>query len=187
MTLTLPYTFVTGATALAAEVNGNFSAVKTEVDIKVANALLTTKGDIIAATAASTPARLGVGTDRQMLVADSTASNGVKWQYEGELGTPNAQTGATYTFVLTDSAGLVTFSYGSAITATIPPNSSVAYPIGTQINILQIGAGQITVAGGSGVTLQSEASRIKTRAQYAMATVIKLGTNEWVVVGNVVA
>jgi hypothetical protein len=87
MALTIPNTFATGNTALASEVNANFTAVKTEVDLKVANALLTTKGDIIAASAASTPARLGVGTNGQLLVADSTATNGVAWGSPSKIGT----------------------------------------------------------------------------------------------------
>ena len=79
MALTIPNTFVTGTTALASEVNGNFTAVKTEVDLKIANTLLTTKGDIIAASATSTPARLAVGSNGQVLVADSGQTNGVAW------------------------------------------------------------------------------------------------------------
>ena len=79
MALTIPNTFSTGNTALASEVNANFQAVKTEVDLKIGNTLLTTKGDIIAASAASTPARLSVGTNGQTLLADSTATNGVAW------------------------------------------------------------------------------------------------------------
>lgn len=87
MALTIPNNFQTGNTALASEVNANFQAVKTEVDLKVANTLLTTKGDIIAASAASTPARLGVGTNGQLLVADSAATNGVAWGSPSKIGT----------------------------------------------------------------------------------------------------
>ena len=57
----------------------------------------------------------------------------------------NAQTGTTYTFVLADNGKLVTASNASAQTYSIPTNASVAYPIGTQINIIQIGAGQVTI------------------------------------------
>ena len=86
MALTIPNTFTTGETALASEVNANFTAVKTEVDLKIGNTLLTTKGDIIAASAASTPARLGVGTNGQTLLADSAATNGVAWGQVTSLG-----------------------------------------------------------------------------------------------------
>jgi hypothetical protein len=146
-------------------------------------ATLTTKGDIYAATASATVTRLGVGSDRQKMTADSAASTGIKWQYEGEL-TLNAQTGTTYTLVLTDSAKFVTLSNASAITATVPPNSSVAFPTGTQVNLMQLGAGQVTVAAGSGVTLRSAGTLVKTSAQYAVATLLKIDTDTWVLVGN---
>jgi hypothetical protein len=53
--------------------------MKTNADAAIAKSLVTTKGDIIAATGASTPARLGVGTNGQALIADSTAATGLKW------------------------------------------------------------------------------------------------------------
>lgn len=99
----------------------------------------------------------------------------------------NAQTGTTYTAVLGDDGDLVTLDNASAITFTVPPNSSVAFGIGTQINIMQLGAGQVTIAAGAGVTLQSAGSKLKTSAQYAVATCCKIATDTWVVVGNLSA
>jgi len=99
----------------------------------------------------------------------------------------NAQTGATYTAVLTDDGKLVTMSNASANTITIPPNSSVAYGIGTQINIAQLGAGATTIVAGSGVTLNSDGAKLKLNAQYAVATCVKTDTNTWFVVGNLKA
>lgn len=99
----------------------------------------------------------------------------------------NAQTGTTYTAVLTDDGRLVTCDNAAAITFTIPPNSSVAFGIGTQINIMQLGAGQVTIAAGVGVTLRSAGSKLKTSAQYAVATCCKIATDTWVVVGNLSA
>lgn len=98
--------------------------------------------------------------------------------------TLNAQTGTTYTLVLADAHKLVTLSNASAITLTVPPNSSVAFETGDQVNLLQLGAGQVTVAAGSGVTLRSEGSKVKLTGQYALATLVKIGTDEWVLVGN---
>jgi|APGre2960657404_1045060.scaffolds.fasta_scaffold00172_5 hypothetical protein len=168
--------------ASAAATNGVTWATPTDTT-KQPIATLTTKGDIYAATAASTVTRLGVGTDRKKLTADAAEATGIKWQYEGEL-TLNAQTGTTYTLVLTDSAKFVTLSNASAITATVPPNSSVAFPTGTQVNLMQLGAGQVTVAAGSGVTLRSAGTLVKTSAQYAVATLLKIDTDTWVLVGN---
>ena len=99
----------------------------------------------------------------------------------------NAQTGTTYTTVLADDGKLITCDNASPIALTIPPNSSVAYGIGTQINIMQLGAGQVTITAGAGVTLRSAGSKLKTSAQYAVATCAKIATDTWVVVGNLSA
>ena len=99
----------------------------------------------------------------------------------------NAQTGTTYTTVLTDDGKLITCSNAAAIALTIPPNSSVAYGIGTQINIAQLGAGTVTITAGAGVTLNSAGAKLKTDAQYAIATCVKTDTNTWFVVGNLKA
>jgi hypothetical protein len=100
----------------------------------------------------------------------------------------NAQTGTTYTFVLADDCKLVTASNASAQTYTIPPAASVAYNTGSQLNIVQKGAGQVTFAAGSGVTIRSTgatAAAPKLRAQYSSATAIYEGSDVWFVVGDI--
>lgn len=100
----------------------------------------------------------------------------------------NAQTGTTYTFVLTDRDDLVTASNASAQTYTIPLNSSVAFPTGSLINLIQIGSGQVTVVGAGGVTLNSTgatSAQPKTRAQYSVITLIKAGTDTWYATGDI--
>jgi len=100
----------------------------------------------------------------------------------------NAQTGTSYTTVLTDNSKLITLANASAIAVTIPPYSSVAYPIGSQITMAQYAAGQVTISGGSGVTVVSTggtASTPKLRAQYSTATAIQTSTNTWLVVGDI--
>jgi hypothetical protein len=100
----------------------------------------------------------------------------------------NTQTGTTYTTVLADNGKLITQSNASAIATTIPLNSSVAYPVGAQLNIAQLGAGQITVAGASGVTVVSTgatAATPKTRAQYSSLTAIQTSTDNWLVAGDI--
>ena len=99
---------------------------------------------------------------------------------------PNAQTGTTYTLVLADANKLVTLSNASAITMTVPPNSSVAFSVGTRLDLAQIGAGQVTVAQGAGVTV-SATPGLKFRAQYAGATLIKTGTDAWLLFGDLSA
>ena len=100
--------------------------------------------------------------------------------------TLNAQTGTTYTLVLTDSAKVVTLNNASAIALTVPTNASVAFAIGAQVNLVQLGAGQVTV-GGASVTLRSQGSKLKLNGQYSAATLLKINTDEWVLVGNTAA
>ena len=95
----------------------------------------------------------------------------------------NAQTGTTYTTVLLDNNKVVTLDNASAIALTVPLNSSVAYPTGAQIHLYNKGAGQVTVAGDTGVTVNSS-NGLKLRAQYSVATLIKLDTNTWVLIGD---
>jgi hypothetical protein len=100
----------------------------------------------------------------------------------------NAQTGTSYTTVLADNGKLITQSNGSAITTTIPPFSSVAYPVGAQLNFAQYGAGQVTFAQGAGVTIVStgaSASAPKLRAQYSTATAICTSQDNWIIVGDI--
>jgi hypothetical protein len=100
----------------------------------------------------------------------------------------NAQTGTTYTFVLTDRDDLVTASNSSAQTYTIPLNSSVAFPTGSLVNLIQIGTGQVTVQGAGGVTVLSTggtAASPKTRARYSVMTLIKAGTDTWYATGDI--
>lgn len=99
----------------------------------------------------------------------------------------NAQTGTTYTLALGDAGGLVTLSNAGAITLTVPTNASVAFPVGTQIFLRQIGAGQVTVAAAGGVTLQSYNSNLKITGQHAGCSLIKEATNTWSVQGNLSA
>jgi hypothetical protein len=100
----------------------------------------------------------------------------------------NAQTGTSYTTVLADNGKLVTQTNASAITTTIPPNSSVAYPVGAQLNVAQFGAGQVSFAQGAGVTIVSTgatASAPQLRAQYSTATAIQTATDTWLVIGDI--
>ena len=96
----------------------------------------------------------------------------------------NAQTGTTYTLVLADLGKLVTLSNASAITLTVPPNADVAFSVGSHVDIAQIGAGQVTIAPGSGVTIGSR-NGTKLAGQYAIGTLIKIDTNTWLSVGDI--
>ena len=96
----------------------------------------------------------------------------------------NAQgTATSYTLALTDAGKLVTFT-GAASTVTIPLNSSVAFGVGDQINIAQLGTAQVTIGTASGVSVVSAGSKTKTNGQYAVVTVVQYTTNSWLLLGN---
>jgi hypothetical protein len=96
----------------------------------------------------------------------------------------NART-SSYTLVLSDQSKMIEINSASATTLTIPSDSSVNFPVGTYIVVLQTGSGQITIAG-SGFIPDATPGR-KTRTLWAMATLIKRGTNLWVIAGDLVA
>ena len=97
----------------------------------------------------------------------------------------NDQTGTSYTLVLTDDAKTVTMTNSSANTLTVPLNSSVAFPVGTQITIVQNGTGQTTIAYTSGVTIRSAGSALKLRVQYSSCTLIKTASDTWLMLGDI--
>ena len=99
--------------------------------------------------------------------------------------TLNEQTVTTYNLVLTDAHKTVIITNGSAIDARIPTNAGTAFPIGTRIEIIQGGAGQITITPTSGVTVNSSGGKTKLAAQYAVATILKVATNTWYLFGDI--
>jgi hypothetical protein len=98
----------------------------------------------------------------------------------------NAQTGTTYTTVANDASyKLVTLTNASPITVTI---AASLYSTGEQINFVQMGAGQVTIQGDTGVTIVSTggtAATPKARAQYSSLTAICTASNTWLVVGDI--
>ena len=97
----------------------------------------------------------------------------------------NAQTGTTYTLVIGDKDKIVTASNAAAITVTVPPSVFSANDI---INVQQIGAGQVSFAQGSGVTITSTGATStapKLRAQYSAASVICTASNTFTVIGDI--
>jgi hypothetical protein len=100
--------------------------------------------------------------------------------------TLNSQTGTTYTLVSADRGKLVSLSNASPITLTIPTNATTAFPTGTRIDIIQTGAGQVTV-GGAGVTINSKDSNKKLSEQGSAASLIKFATDTWWLVGDLSA
>ena len=98
----------------------------------------------------------------------------------------NEEDGA-YSFVLTDAGKMVRGNNASPMTYTIPPNSAVAFPVGTAIVVRNVGAGTITITRGAGVTLLlagGSTSKDVALAQWGMATLIQETANNWVISGT---
>ena len=113
-------------------------------------------------------------------------TSAIQTQLDAKLGAAlsiNTQT-ASYTLVLGDAAKLVRMNVASANNLTIPPNSSVAFSVGTVIYVEQMGAGTTSIVAGSGVTLNTTA--VKTPYQYGTLTLIQVSADVWNVIGGTV-
>jgi hypothetical protein len=128
-------------------------------------------------------------------VSDETGSGSLVFGTSPTLNDPkinltiDAET-ASYTAVLANNGQLVTMNNASANTFSIPTDASVDFPIGTQINVLQIGAGQTTIQAVTAgtttiVSTGGTAAAPKLRVRYSSATCIKLSANNWVVMGDI--
>lgn len=90
------------------------------------------------------------------------------------------------TLQLTDNTKMLLMNSGSAIVITVPLNTTVAHPIGTQILFTQYGTGQLTITPEIGVTLRSPDNKLKTTTQYSTGGLIKKAANEWIVFGDLI-
>jgi hypothetical protein len=94
---------------------------------------------------------------------------------------------ASYILAIADRGKLVEMNVAIANNLTIPLDSAVAFPIGTQLEVAQYGAGQTTIVGAVGVTIRSASGNLKIASQYVAISLIKIGTNEWYCFGNLSA
>lgn len=160
----LPYTLVNGQVNDAPQVMSNFNRIRDDVNNNAANS--------------------GANSNITSLAGLTTMLTLVDLKR-----TINAQTGTTYTFVLTDGSQtggnpMVTFANASPITVTVPANASVAFPVGTQIDCIQDGAGKVTFAAAGGVTINSDSSYLSIANRYRPVSLIKEATNVWYLVGS---
>ena len=91
----------------------------------------------------------------------------------------------SYTFILSDEGKVACSTSGSATTFTVPPESSEAFPNGSVIHIEQHGAGALDISEGVGVTIRSLNSAMGLSGQWAVARLRKIGSNEWLLSGDI--
>ena len=168
LTATTPSARTIGSGAVEAAAGNHAHSAATE----------TAQGIVELATAAEVTA----GTDNTRAVHPA----GLKVELDKKavkLFTTTSQSATSYTLALADAETHVKLSAATAVTVTVPPNASVAFPVGTTIVIRQTGTGQVTLAPGSGVTLLAAGGALKTAAQYAPLTLSKDATDTWYVDG----
>jgi hypothetical protein len=173
-------------------IGGLTSDAQTQINGKEATITATTsadyyRGDKTFATLNKTAVGLGnVDNTSDANKPVSTATQTALDAKTNKLIVTNRQT-ASYTLVLADADKLVEMNVATANDLTIPLNSSVAFATGTQILLAQYGAGQTTIVPTSGVTVRSNGAKLKLNVQYSGATLIKIGSDEWYLFGDIVA
>lgn len=197
-TLTIPNTFNNGEVIDAPEMNANFTAVKNFAeDLSAGNnfdagAIATTDIADSAITAAKIATGAVTSAKIQTSVSLTTPALGVATA-TSITATSNivyhiltTSTSGGYTLALTDDGKIVEMNNASGTNLTVPPDSSVNFTVGSQIIILQTGAGQTTVVAGSGVTVNATPG-LKLRAQWSSGVLIKRAANTWVLLGDLAA
>jgi hypothetical protein len=124
------------------------------------------------------------------LTADSTQSTGVKWAAipaQAYAPATIVEKTANYTLELGDEGTLIEINSASNLTVTVPTNANEAFAIGTQIDLLRTNTGTVTVAGASGVTVNSADAKLKLNVRWSAGSLIKRATDTWVLIGDLAA
>jgi hypothetical protein len=133
---------------------------------------------------------VNIGSAPNDSTGDSLRAGGTKINanftelYQGLV--PASAKTASYTLVLADAGTVVEMNVASANTFTVPPNSAVAFPVGTLIEVCQIGAGTTTIAVTSPAAINHPNSGLAIRARYASVVLRKRATDEWILAGDTV-
>lgn len=194
-TLNIPNTFTGGTVIDATQMNANFTAVKSFIEVMstggnfdsgalntedIANSAITagkiatgavTTAKIAASITLTTPnigAAIGASLYATNAVIDHSATN--------------VRT-ADYTLLIGDDGIIVEANSASPITITVPLDSTTNFPIGTKITLIRTNTGDVTIAGAVGVTVNATPG-LKLRAQWSAATLLKRATNTWLLMGD---
>jgi hypothetical protein len=122
-------------------------------------------------------------TDTATVTPTMLATGPARAGFRSEI---NAQTGTSYTLVLGDLAKLITMDNSSPMTLTVPENASVAFEVGDKIDILRKGTGTLAIEGTGSASVNATPG-LNLRAQWSSATLVKLATNTWVLIGDLAA
>ena len=194
-TVTIPNTFNNGEVIDAPEMNANFTALKNFVEgmsqgnnfdagaistTDIANSAITA-AKIATGAVTSVKIQSSVSLTTPILGVASASSIAVTGNVVSHIN--SSSTAANYSLVLADDGTIVEVNSGSDVTVTVPLDSSVNFTIGTQIIILRVGSGNVTVSGAGGVTVNSTPGN-KLRAQWSSAALIKRAANTWVLLGD---
>jgi hypothetical protein len=161
-----------------------FTAGVATADAAIPKSLVTAKGDVVGATASGVPDNLAVGTNGQVLTADSTAAMGIKWATPTTLDLTISAKTANYTLIASDVNKLITMSDAGTLTLTVPNGIFTA---GQQINVQRIGAGAVQIRN-DGTTVLTSTGATSTapdlRAQFSACTIVCTSSNNFTVIGD---
>jgi hypothetical protein len=165
--------------------------------------VFTAKGDLAVATGPLVLGKLSVGANGTYLVADSTTATGVKWLEitpvtetgaanlsNKTLSSPQINLGITpitataHEPELSDNGKLTTLDSAFAIGVTIPLNATKAFPIGAQLHFAQINDGTVTFIPATNAVIIGATPGFKLRTKWSTATITKIATNTWILVGD---
>ena len=164
--------------------DGVTSAIQTQLDAKAPTADPTFTGTVSGVT----KTHVGLGNVDNTTDANKPVSTATQTALDAKVNslvTIDAET-ASYTLILANRDQMVEMNVGSANTLTVPTNSSVAFPVGTRIHVVQTGSGQTTITPAGGVTVNGTPG-LKTRAQWSAVTLVKRATDTWVAFGDLTA
>jgi hypothetical protein len=174
---------LTGSTfSIDTAITADLSTSQTLTNKTLTTPTITTPTLTLSATSSTTNGRVAWDqTNDKIIVGDGT--NAIEFAPSTTLINPQS---ASYTLVLADKDKMVEMGNASANNLTVPLNSSVAYPIGTKITVVQTLAGQTTIAPTGGVTINGTPG-LKLRAQWSAVTLVKRAENTWVAFGDLTA
>ena len=154
------------------------------VNVHGATVALETKLGLTASNAAANAILVGTDTSTTAWTTSPTVTGTLTAGVAVGQAVDLDRTTADYTLVLTDAGKVIEINSGSSENVTIPPKSGGAFPLGTQIVVVRLGAGAVVITEGSGVTTRSDGDKNKIKSQYSSCVLIKHETNEWYILGN---